>query len=460
MFGHQLYPTPRHIAYKMIAPYLRSPVWHSVLDPSAGTGNLLECAQSHKQDAAFYAIEIDQNLRTILAEKDFTLIGSDFLEYSDPVMRFSLILMNPPFDRGVDHVLHAWDLVADGGELCALVNAETIANPNSKKRQLLARIIDEYGITESLGRCFANSENPTDVSVTMIRLTKPVAPNTFDFGDGFAAASAVEQREFTENPLACSSMIDSLVDQYNAAIASLIEKDLIERKLDFYLSTESYKISQFDDKYHLRKPDKSLNSRAIKIRQHFWDIVFKRTELKKRTTSKFHKDFDSYQRTQGTMEFSKANVIEVLRLFFENASEIMQNCIVDVFDKITAYHEKNAVYVEGWKTNSGWKINKKIIHPTYATYGWHYINDEAIKDLEAVLCYIGGYKDIKSVSEAAHPFVNGWSGVQRGEFETTFFDGKIFKKGTLHLTFKDLDLLAEFNRRAAIGKKWIGGDGF
>ena len=34
---------------------------------------------------------------------------------------------------------------------------------------------------------------------------------------------------------------------------------------------------------------------------------------------------------------------------------------------------------------------------------------------------------------------------------------KIFKKGTLHLDFLDLDLLAEFNKRAAEGKQWLGG---
>ena len=30
-------------------------------------------------------------------------------------------------------------------------------------------------------------------------------------------------------------------------------------------------------------------------------------------------------------------------------------CVSDVFDKATAYHEKNVIHTEGWKTNKSWK---------------------------------------------------------------------------------------------------------
>ena len=41
-------------------------------------------------------------------------------------------------------------------------------------------------------------------------------------------------------------------------------------------------------------------------------------------------------------------------------------------------------------------------------------------------------------------------------FESEFFRIKFFKKGTVHLVFKDVDLLAVFNRAAAEGKNWVG----
>lgn len=52
-------------------------------------------------------------------------------------------------------------------------------------------------------------------------------------------------------------------------------------------------------------------------------------------------------------------------------------------------------------------------------------------------------------------FLNG--GVcQQHPIDSTFFKMRGFKKGTLHIDFKDLDLLAKFNQAAAKGKKWLG----
>lgn len=51
----------------------------------------------------------------------------------------------------------------------------------------------------------------------------------------------------------------------------------------------------------------------------------------------------------------------------------------------------------------------------------------------------------------------GYRGTHYAEpFSSTFFDIRIFKKGTVHLIFRDKDLLAQFNRAAAQGKNWVG----
>ena len=46
----------------------------------------------------------------------------------------------------------------------------------------------------------------------------------------------------------------------------------------------------------------------------------------------------------------------------------------------------------------------------------------------------------------------------REPFESSYFEIRIFKEGTVHLKFLDTKLWEEFNRRAAIGKEWIGPD--
>jgi hypothetical protein len=44
--------------------------------------------------------------------------------------------------------------------------------------------------------------------------------------------------------------------------------------------------------------------------------------------------------------------------------------------------------------------------------------------------------------------------------ESEFFKIRIHKKGTVHLTFKDMELLAAFNQAAAKGKGWEVGPGY
>jgi hypothetical protein len=42
--------------------------------------------------------------------------------------------------------------------------------------------------------------------------------------------------------------------------------------------------------------------------------------------------------------------------------------------------------------------------------------------------------------------------------ESSYFDIRYFKKGTVHLKWKRYDLLEQFSTTAAAGRKWIGDD--
>jgi len=44
--------------------------------------------------------------------------------------------------------------------------------------------------------------------------------------------------------------------------------------------------------------------------------------------------------------------------------------------------------------------------------------------------------------------------------ERPYYEFKLFKKGTIHIRFKDQYLLDDFNAIAAKGKQWLGGEGF
>src|SRR5690606_30206880 len=136
-----------------------------ILEPSAGKGDILDAianrsSYGHSRTDNLYAIEIEPDLTAILRDKEYRVIGSDFLKYFGH-HHFDLVLMNPPFSTGLDHILKAWEVVADGGRVVCILNAETIRNPHTGKHKLLANLIDQHGKVEFIGSPFTSAERRT-----------------------------------------------------------------------------------------------------------------------------------------------------------------------------------------------------------------------------------------------------------------------------------------------------------
>jgi hypothetical protein len=496
MFGHQFYPTTDDIAQKVYRQFnVKS--GDRILDPSAGDGALLKPFIRHSYEGSrygrgysFYAIELDPELRVILDsgkitikecswEKDHPLnirvIGSDFMDFCEPGLEFDAIAMNPPFDAGAKHVLKAWELLAPKGRLVALLNAETLRNPYSSERQQLQALVDGYGMAEELGRCFSDSRNPTEVEVVMITLDKPKREKVIDFGTMPFEVDAVDPKEFAANPLAHTSSIKNLVAQYKAAEAVLVQRHELQSKLDFYLKgINSVSISaEAHGKGDRLKLDGNLAEQVAVLKARFWNTVFTKTSMGEKTTTGFRKEFDAFVKSQSIMAFTEGNILEVLHTFFGNREQIMERCLLEVFDKATAYHEKNKV-AEGWKTNKSWKINNVIIHPYAVEHdqwgGWKvgYRQYDFFQDLDNVLGWLSGVDisapEFKGTLDAIREHCSACSSGYKkqtirdytGWQDSEFFEFKMFKKGTVHLKFKDQYMLNDFNQMAAKGKKWLG----
>lgn len=120
----QLFPTPPKIAEKMVELAEVEPGL-CVLEPSAGTGNLIK-AVLDKVDTEVLAYEINNSLCSELSKKfpgyKAQVRCRDFLEVTDFMGEYPRIIMNPPFENGVDikHINHARKFLAPGGRLVAL----------------------------------------------------------------------------------------------------------------------------------------------------------------------------------------------------------------------------------------------------------------------------------------------------------------------------------------------------
>lgn len=119
--SHQYYPTPESVALYAIEQAEIDDI-HTVLEPSAGIGNLADLMVNKEKVTC---VEVSELRATILKNKDYNVHCEDFLKWAEkqPHQQFDRIVMNPPFDRGQwkAHVEHALPLLKRGGRLVAIL---------------------------------------------------------------------------------------------------------------------------------------------------------------------------------------------------------------------------------------------------------------------------------------------------------------------------------------------------
>jgi hypothetical protein len=143
---------------------------------------------------------------------------------------------------------------------------------------------------------------------------------------------------------------------------------------------------------------------------------------------------------------------------------------VEVFDLLTKRHcfsdglyDENIHYFSGWKTNKAFKVGRRVVIPVYASYGHPFISysntwkldykaASTLNDIDIVMNYFDGMPGYVSMSQAMDAaFAHG----QSSKIKSTYFTITAYKKGTVHLTFNDEDILRRFNVVACKGKDWL-----
>ncbi|SNR90154.1 class I SAM-dependent methyltransferase [Hymenobacter mucosus] len=514
MFNAEFFPSTDAVIETMLQPWLAQPRdtsrgmrgYHesalmnmTICDPQAGSGKILDWIEEHLRrthnghwssySKNLYACEIDQELKAMLQGKNYKVIADDFLGYEGG-HQFDLLVMNPPFSCADKHILHAFKTVAPGGHVVTILNSETIRNPFTETRQLLAKLIADHGSVEELGQVFLaeEAERKTDVHVSLVRLQRPAErdPLDFDFHSGKRGRthSGPELTEDTfADAVALQDVIGNMMVGYEQAQEAFVDYMRARRTLQFYGSQlVSYQQDILDVANEAIKS--SPNKRAVynefcdNLNQSAWHVVLDKVNIQKYMTNQVRKDFERYGRAQGYMQFCKENVASLVEMVFENRTTILDKAVVAVFDIFTSYHKENRVHVEGWKSNDKFKANRKLVLPNWVrwddwstardlkTYGSRFnINSHCgshYSDIDKVMCYLTGenYDTCYTIERALKTRFDRLGKVYPGssfdnDCESQFFNLRFFKKGTLHIEFKEEMLWQEFNLRACAGKQWL-----
>ena len=139
------FPTPPAVISLMLEHADIQP-HHSVLEPSAGKGDIVAAINLEQPDAQVTAIEMNRTLSDVLAAKNIDVEFSDFLSHNGKL--YDRICMNPPFERGnnsdIDHVRHAYSLLADNGRLVSVMGSGALQRSDAKSEQFRSWL-DELG---------------------------------------------------------------------------------------------------------------------------------------------------------------------------------------------------------------------------------------------------------------------------------------------------------------------------
>ena len=455
------YPTPPHLASKMVNMISKG-YSKRILEPSAGKGDLVDALKVRLCDrwsgAKIDCIENDAELRAILEGKGHRVIDSDFLAYSGS-KQYDAIIMNPPFSAGVKHVLKAWDMLYDG-DVVALLNAETLLNTCTKERVLLFNIVEEFGEVEYIKDAFLDAERKTGVEIALIHLKKR-SDVVADYFDGMTRAT----REYVEeehegNQVALSGrQIESSVIAFNKAIECQKESILKGSEAFYYAKMISPAAREKTNSSHTESVKEMLNEYIDSLRESAWTDIINLTEFREHMTAKVKEGFESKIETVKKLEFTEENIKLFLQNLINSRGEIINNCVLEVFDNLTKYHEDNRAHIEGWKSNDYFFINKRVVLPFVVELDWngHGVKlrwgrrKDELADMDKALAFIAGKKKPEiSIIDA----LNGDSLLGR-KIDSTFFDIRVYKKGTAHFYFKDLNLLEKLNLFVGQQRGWL-----
>lgn len=459
MFNKNFYPTPKTGCDALLKGIdSRELAGKTVLEPSAGKGDILDYIyenQGKYKRCNFLCMEIEPELTAILQDKDYKVIGSDFLQ--DPVYYdVDYIFMNPPFDQGAKHLLRAWEVIKNGTIRC-LLNAETCNNIHTKERALLLDIIQKNGSITQLGNIFKDAERKTNVDVIMVELVKKTE-SKFDFDANFESESFAMPEDFNNtSELVIHDMLSNREARYLASIEAYREMRKAQSKFYNYVRplVSSYKTSDYFKK-------DSFNDFITQFNGDAWDQLLSESKFANLLTKRVREEFIYKQfPKQKNIAFTKPNMVQLLSILMNNQGVIVDRCILDVFDLLTRYHKENRVHIEGWKTNEAYKVGMKFILPRvmkqfvsgWEGYSFYYENEHVLNDIDIVMCFLTGHK-LSSIDTCYNVLKEQFKNYKDGKpfstkVESTFFEIKFFKKGTIHFKFKSEQLWQWFNCKAS-----------
>jgi len=392
--------------------------------------------------------------------------------------QYDLIVMNPDFRYGENHLLKAIEMQSNGGgKIVCLLNAATIKHPDTNIRKDLQRKLTENNAQiEYIESAFSDAERKTDVEIAMVKINIPKKIKTSEFYKKLKSEQDFKREEAEKSEVFSiveNDFIKVIIDQYNLEIKLGIK--LIEE----YIGMEPYIMSTLGNTSIYNKPilkldfpdtgnyteNLNVNEFIRRVRSKYWSALFGNSKFTELLTTNLRSEYQSQIGELCEYDFSEYNILSIKLDMSKKMISGVEDTIVKLFEEFSYKHyydesAKNIHYYNGWKSNKCWFINNRIIIPLSAYSQWDgrlecssYSVKEKLTDIERVFNYLdGGITEYINLTEM---LAQSEKSGQTKKIKLKYFDVTFYKKGTTHIEFTNLELLKKFNIFGSQKKNWL-----
>ena len=236
-----------------------------------------------------------------------------------------------------------------------------------------------------------------------------------------------------------------------AAIVAQVEKskrdfcqaiDILETaKKELSLVLGDWRSSIID---HSISRDKCLD----KIKRNAWSYLIERSGVFEFCSIKQRDEINSQMNDEKNLpDFTLDNIQSWFESYALNVDKLFEDSIKEVFDWLRPWKR------DGYKTNNREIIGRKVIKNGIFDNAWNgkmsldYRQDKYIQALDNVFHLMDGKGVAKYPGNLATAIKEACMANNRS-CETEYFTVKWYKKGTMHLEFKRMDLLDKVNAKA------------
>ena len=201
-------------------------------------------------------------------------------------------------------------------------------------------------------------------------------------------------------------------------------------------------------KPHLHYGDlsRAAEENKLELKKTMWGFIVEKTQVRNLLSEKKRQELDRMI-DEGTLPEVE---IETVQAFLSNLICNMPNFFhescCEVFDMLRPPRS-------GYKTNTEFEIGPKVIlnymmdYSSYGSCSLGYYRQQSLTNLDNVFHLLDGKGSTKYPKDLV-TIITMAMHERRWEAETEYFKCKWHKKGSMHITFKRMDLVRELNRIA------------